>query len=884
MKADVEKDDAFVSLHVESSATPLSEAVEKKLVAVLERYLADLENGCRPDAEALIAEYPSLAEPLRECLVGLDYLHDAIDGCELGQVGSSQPNVDSPKQLGDYEIVREIGRGGMGVVYEARQISLDRRVALKVLPFSAVLDQKQVARFENEARAAAHLHHPNIVPVFSVGCERGIHYYSMQYIEGRPLNYAIREIARRGNTVSTQQATRTEGGTSSLPSVETSEPDAECLPLTDRSRTGTRHFRTVAELGIQAAEALHHAHECGIVHRDVKPSNLLLDLQGNLWVADFGLARCGANPSLTSTGGLLGTIKYMSPEQAAGKHALVDHRTDVYSLGITLYELSTLRDAFPGKDRQLVLRRIIQDDPPSPRKLRPSIPIDLETIILKATAKSREQRYETAQELAEDLQRFVQGEPIRARRASIADRMRKWAVRHKTIVRSALIVVALAVIMHTVATFRIADALRESEVQRGNAVQWYGQVRHVLDHLAKRHAQRLKDYPEMEELRQELLSEVVRYYEEFLREVDDESGLRRDLALTWFRLGKLLEEVPNLPEAQDAYETAQRLLEKQSAETPEDPEILADLALCRNNLGCLLSESGNASEARMAYQAAIAVQQRLASDFPEADRYRFELALTQGNLAALDRGAGQCSEAEQSYRSALALCKELVRRHPQDPKYRRQLAMAHNDLGIVLSRLTPEEAEESYREALIVLKALVASHPDERENHADLALCYSNLGALKKHLGQLADSQALYRAAIENYEILLQSVSVPRRYQCELATAHSNLGAVHIQADEYEAACRAFQNARDLLELLIRQVPECLHYRSLLGGVMNNQATALAKIGRQEEAELAYREGIEHQRFVVDHAPQVSEFRRLLADQRLIFDRFLQEKSAAQGR
>ena len=883
MKVEVEKE-APLPLPAEDPSTPLSESAEKQLVAVLEKYLAELESGRRPDADKLMVDHPELAEPLRECLVGLEYLHDAVDGCDMTGPTSSRSAVNSPKQLGDHEIIREIGRGGMGVVYEARQISLDRRVALKVLPFSAVLDQKHVARFENEARAAAHLHHPNIVPVFSVGCERGIHYYSMQYIEGRPLNHAIREIASHGKPVSTQQATRTEAGASFHSSGGLPESEAERSKFTTRLPNGSRYFRTVAELGIQAAKALHHAHECGIIHRDVKPSNLLLDLQGNLWVADFGLARCGTDPSLTSTGGLLGTVRYMSPEQAAGKHALIDHRTDVYSLGISLYEMCTLRDAFPGNDRQLILRQIIQDDPPAPRKLRPSIPTDLETIILKATAKPREQRYGTAQELAEDLRRFVQGKPIRARRATVADRIRKWARRHRSLVRSSLILAALAVVILAVATVRIADALRESEFQRRKAEQWYGQARHVLDDLAKHHAQRLKDYPEMESLRQELLRDSIRYYKNFIRGVDDESTVRRDLALTWFRLGKLLEEVPSIPDARDAYETARRLLEEQTAECPGDAEVQADLALCRNNLAYLFNESGNPSEARAGYQAAIAIQQRLAEGFPEVDRFRFELALTMGNLGALDRAEGRWTEARQSYRLALELCEELVTGNPTDPKYRRHLAMAHNDLGIVLSRLAPAEAERSYREALAVLEGLIDSCPDEREYYADLALCYSNLGALKKHLGQLAESQALYHQAIESYETLLQSVSVPRRYQCELATAHSNLGAVHIEANQYDDASRAFRNARDLLESLLRQVPECLYYRSLLGGVANNHATALARLGKQEEAERAYREGIEHQRFVVEHAPQSSEFRRLLADQRFIFDRFLKEKTVAQGR
>ncbi len=594
MGVELEKEDRSLASFAEvSSIAPLPEAVERQLLSVLEGYLNDLENGHRPDVEKLAAEYPGLAVPLRECLGGIEFLHEAADGLRPERRASRETEPASSKRLGDYEIIREIGRGGMGVVYEARQTSLDRRVALKVLPFSAVLDQKQVARFTNEARAAAHLHHPNIVPVFSVGCERGVHYYTMQYIEGRPLHHAMGQIDEIDGTLTARRGASVDVGPASVECPGTAQRETEKPCLTIRSPRGSRHFRTIAELGIQAAEALHHAHECGIIHRDIKPSNLLLDRQGNLWVADFGLARwCGGNSGLTSTGRLLGTVKYMSPEQASGQGGLIDHRTDVYSLGVTLYELATLREAFPGKDPPRVLRRIAQDDPIPPRRLRPSIPVDLETIVLKAIAKPRERRYGSARELAEDLRRFVNGEPIRARRASLADHVGKWMGRHKTLVRSSIVLMATGVVILTMAALRIASeqsktrrawadrgqalqekgaALHDSETQRRKAESWYAQARHVLDRLAKRHAQRLRDYPEMETIRQELLRDSIQYYQDFLRGAGDEAALRRDLALTWFRLGKLLEEVPSVSEAREAYDRARSLLESWPPSIPRIP-------------------------------------------------------------------------------------------------------------------------------------------------------------------------------------------------------------------------------------------------------------------------------------------------------------------------
>ena len=335
----------------------------------------------------------------------------------------------------------------MGVVYEAVQISLGRQVALKVLPFAAALDGKQLQRFKNEAQAAAHLHHTNIVPVFAVGCERGVHYYAMQYIDGQTLAAMIRELRQltgletvdrtdaaglvaklaselvSGHWAPARRGTKQEQPTGpyappsqapEAPANETTPPPV--APSTERSTKSQAFFRTVANLGVQAAEALEYAHQLGVVHRDIKPANLLVDVRGNLWITDFGLAHCQSQAGLTMTGDLVGTLRYMSPEQALAKRVVVDHRTDIYSLGVTLYELLTLEPAFKGGDRQELLRQIAFEEPRPPRRLNGAIPRELETIALKAMEKNPLERYATAQELADDLRRFLMHEPIRARR------------------------------------------------------------------------------------------------------------------------------------------------------------------------------------------------------------------------------------------------------------------------------------------------------------------------------------------------------------------------------------------------------------------------------------------------------------------------------------
>ncbi len=441
----------------DSSIEALSPEVQQRLAEVLESYLDDLEHGLAPAAEDLVGRYPDLAEPLRAHLGSLDFLHGAaVELRSSGPARSLAPDF-SWKQLGDYSIVREIGRGGMGVVYEARQISLDRRVALKVLPFAAVLDQKQIARFYNEAQAAAHLQHPNIVPVFFVGCERGVHYYAMQYVEGQSLDLAIRQL----RSMAQAGPKRAPPGNPTEPDAraETASPNASLWRQfsTSASLKGGDYFRTVATLGVEAAEALDYAHQCGVIHRDVKPSNLLLDERGKVWITDFGLARFHANDHLTATGDVMGTVRYMSPEQVSGKSGVVDERTDVYSLGVTLYELTTLEEAFDGASRQEFFRQILQEEPRTPRQINPAIPVDLETILLKAIAKSPQDRYPTAKELAEDLKHFLEGRPILARRASLADRAAKWARRHKTLVGAAAAMLLVVLVGSVVSSLLIAS-------------------------------------------------------------------------------------------------------------------------------------------------------------------------------------------------------------------------------------------------------------------------------------------------------------------------------------------------------------------------------------------------------------------------------------------
>lgn len=341
-------------------------------------------NGELPTLQEYCERFPDAAEHLKESF-------DEV----IADLSADADESEMPAQIAGYDIVREIGRGGMGIVYEAIDPELKRSIALKVLPNSALWKLNVAERFRKEAEVIARLNHQHIVPVFACGASEGTQYFALQLIPGRNLKQVLEEWNR--------------GSTNATPSGR-QFPDPHL----------------VAKIGRQVAIALDYAHSLGIAHRDVKPANLILDNDNHVWVTDFGLAKLtGEDSALTITGDILGTLRYMSSEAINGDGG---PSGDIYSLGITLYELLTLRPAFDG-ERSGLLSQVLHTTPTRPRLINSSIPRDLETVILKATAKSPSDRYGSVAELADDLNRFLEDRPVRARRLNRLQRFGRWARR-----------------------------------------------------------------------------------------------------------------------------------------------------------------------------------------------------------------------------------------------------------------------------------------------------------------------------------------------------------------------------------------------------------------------------------------------------------------------
>jgi WD40 repeat protein len=493
----------------QSDRDPVEELVEE----FVERY----RRGERPPLKEYTDRYPEGADRIRAlfpALVVMEKVRPDSDGPDAS--GDPVASGGQPAQLGDYRILRELGRGGMGMVYEAEQESLGRHVALKVLPRHALLDPRHLQRFKREARAAARLHHTNIVPVYGVGEQDGLPYYVMQFIQGQGLDQVLVELQRlrradrpteaagpaadervdedaaavarslltgmfAANDADAMQppptsdpgvppergapphqsppAEQQAGKTESVSATRVQLPgQSEGSSL---SEAGWPYWQSVARIGIQVADALGYAASQGILHRDIKPSNLLLDTRGTVWVTDFGLARTDSDhDAVTQTGDIVGTLRYLAPERFRGQ---TDIRGDLYALGLTLYELLTLRAAFDETDRNRLVAQVMHDRPPRPRHLKPAVPRDLETIVLKATAREPAQRYQTPAELVDDLQRFLDGRPIQARRLSWLQRGWRWCRRNPLL---ALVEAVASVAILAVAVVSVWFGLAEQQNAR----------------------------------------------------------------------------------------------------------------------------------------------------------------------------------------------------------------------------------------------------------------------------------------------------------------------------------------------------------------------------------------------------------------------------------
>ena len=545
-------------------------AADTRLGLLLDEYLDRACHGECPDPDEYAARFPDLADTFRRLAAALGTLASARD--------------DAPPAVPGFRVVREVGRGGMGVVFEAVEEALGRRVALKTLPPQAVAHPLALARFRREAKAAAGLHHPHIVPVFGVGEQGGVHYYVMQFVAGETL---AQWIARRADP-------------------------------------GEPGWRFAARVGMQLADALDYAHAHGVLHRDVKPGNVLLAAgPGGAvvpYLADFGLAKL-AGDDLTGTGDFVGTLRYSAPEQFGG---VADARSDLYALGLTVYELLTGRPAFDAPDRDTLLRQVTATDPPRPRTIDRAIPRELETVVLMAVAKEPGRRYPTAAALAADLRRVLAGEPVAARRTGPIGRGWRWCRRNPTVAGLATAVGTLLVAVAATAVIgyvHTADALAVAQGDRKAA----DDARSAQTE-AKEEAVRKAD-----EARRSLAMtlSVVRKTNAIVDTLPDEP---LGLPLAWKLQSLADKSPPRLPPGAIQRAAFVALYEEFVRDPAPDPAARLEQVRSGRRLGFLLAASNRRADALRAYQSAVAAADGLVASDPGRAEYRTEAVACRGHL------------------------------------------------------------------------------------------------------------------------------------------------------------------------------------------------------------------------------------------------------------
>jgi serine/threonine protein kinase len=830
-----------------------SAASAVRLTEILDEFSERLVKGESPDVESYAGLVPERAEDIRQLLVTMLAVHRATREADE-QLADGSP--DLRESLGDFRLLREVGRGGMGIVYEAEQLSLSRRVAVKVLPFAAVLDEKHLQRFRNEAHAAAQLHHDHIVPVYAIGCQRGVHYYAMQFIEGQTAASLIENAGQDDAATTRTGAINSDDHVAAASASTVSTPVGRVTTRGSSHGRVREHCRSIAALGVDVARALHHAHECGVVHRDIKPSNLLLDGEGKVWVTDFGLAHIQAAPDITPTGDVMGTFRYMSPEQASGHNRAVDHHTDIYSLGATLYELLTFRPVLAGSGRAELINSLLHDEPRRLRAIDPRIPIDLETIVLKCLSKLPSERYATADDVAQDLQRFLDDLPIKAQRPTIWKRARKWTQRHSGFVAAAAAMILLALIGTSIATAWIWHAKQQTEDALQVAEESYWRAHgFVGDYFVDVSENLLLDEPGMQPLRQRLMQRARDYYLNFAAERQNNPLLTNELYQANLRLGEIAAGSGSPREALAYYGQAETFLRKTPDANPTSSRFIYDLAhverrrgqqylnlndlaealrwstMAEQRLSSLIEQQPeNVHEYRAARVRALVLRaqvyqkqdrvdelfadlkraeadaRRLLERFPDEDRYRLDLAWVSIETGRALEQMEKAEEALDDYVDAADISREVAASSPNLHSARHYLTLSQQSLGRLLSRSgQPSKALEHLLEAKLTLAGVAAANPTHVDVQSTQANTYRLLANTYQRLHRFDEAQRAYQSGLQVLHRLDDASRQNARVMEVVSGMHRGLGDLFDRQGMPEKAIESLEEARRIQSDVVKQ-------------------------------------------------------------------------------
>jgi len=830
-------------------------------------FMERLRQGQRPSVEEYAAQRPELAAEIRELFPTIAVTERLKARQEQTSGGRATLGAAQLSRLEDFRIIREIGRGGMGVVFEAEQESLKRRVAVKVLPRQALLDEKHLKRFQREAQIAANLHHTNIVEVFGVGEQDGFHYYVMQFIEGVGLDTVVPQLAKAVQLPDGNESAPASGSPApnSLTAVVRQLLGAEGF---ENRRLLSTYWQKVARIGWQAAEALSYAHSQGVLHRDIKPANLLLAEQGTVWLTDFGLAKAAHSDDLSLSQGLVGTLRYMAPEQFSGQN---DQRSDIYSLGLTLYELLALRPAYEESVQSKLMQCIVAGGPMPPGAARAGIPCDLETIILKAISHEAGERYASAAEMADDLRRFLEDRPIRARRVSAVEHLGRWCRRNQALAGLAGAILFLLVLVAMVASIgyvRTKSALRGEAVERAkaeaNASLAVEALDRTFDRLDPTHML-VRAQPAIEGLRGELmdvpsvpflskataalLQDMLPFYDRLAQQTGNGDKLQLRTAEANRRVGAIQQQLGQTAAAVKSYQRAIALFRELSSRAPTNSSLTLQMAQTDNELGRLFTSQRQTAEARQSHLAALELLQSEAARSAAPPAIRFELARTYFSLGLRQRplpstGPRQrdapepiTSERQDNLTKAVTLLNDLSAAPPENPECQHLLALCYLE-GATVADDPDSETQGGDERAIAILQKLVEAFPSVPDYAFDLSEAYAQRPIPEPPIPpEVADTvEQHYKKALALLDKLVFDHPDVPDFRAAEARIHHKLGSFYGQLEHWEDAEQGFREAIAIQSPLVQALPDAPYYGLWMATFHIALADALTRLNRPGEA------------------------------------------------
>lgn len=911
------------------------------LEELTEKFVREIQEGKSPDIERYVQLLPDQESEIRQLLPTIQ-LMEQLKGGSAPELEPSPPNSVgnlTGKRLGEFVLLRQIGKGGMGIVYQAVQQGLDRRVALKVMNRESIVSSTQLKRFRREVRLAANLHHNHIVPVFSVGQDRGVHYYSMQYIDGISLEKWIAgdsnlpaetsglihksdfesfEIKKWSDQLSGQPAKQSSGGILTSPkqdsgtlaetsdsvllgseSTSSSDPDPWTAPtrcddslhlqqdtseggefqsdtdpgevdsethdLGETKQFSIDHFHFAARICLQVARALSYAHSRGILHRDIKPHNLLLDKKRNVWVTDFGLAKLSGENDITQSANIVGTLRYMAPEQIQGK---ATKQSDLYSLGLTLFELVAKKPAFESLDGTSILeQRLRQQDVPSISKIVASVPRDLETIISKLTKHDPSERYLSAEQVVEDLQRYLDGRTILARRTTWVEKTWKWAKRNPALAVSLVTIFCLLAGIAGYAQYREKSVTRLLQISRQarkksdtNLLVTTNGIDRLLETYTHQFVTKpvpilgsdsalVKVTAPFNTADAQRLNELLSVYENLASTNQKQIGLVKKIAIAKGKFGDVYLQLGQGDSAEETYNDALNWISKHKRSIDRLPiveqvEMEVFHASVLNQIGLVQVWKGESEKAKEFHDKAIGILEKLVqseSDNIRLPTIRYELSNSQLLRAMVDinRNTFFVEVRRRSQKIKSEKNKKINRprvnnrrfgRSRLDNQQRRIQQRARN----AFTRTSQKELQDSKATLLKAQSGLDSLHkkfPDNPKYQIGLAQCYLHLADVEQILINHKKDRINLRRSVESYflsslsllEQLCQKYPQEMEYQFEYARVLANSQRKIFQRDATENLKKANRIANDLCE----KFPTNVQFRLLA-------ASSTAELGELE--------------------------------------------------